>query len=251
MFSAETAWSISENPELVNGVYFFNIVQLPKPQSKSTAMSAGRNSDDGDRDDTPQLSAEALNALTEFYAGMNASDKVTIKEDWQLSQFWYSEETALKLAEECVRNTGDGGRIACISCPTLLDYLLNHDCVICERVTVTLFEYDRRFETKFAKEFVRYDYRKPLTIPQLYHNTFDLIVIDPPFLSDECLIKVAQTVRLLSRDSTTKLLICTGLVMAKLVERLFHARKCKFQPSHKHNLANEFACYTNYEAVVL
>lgn len=90
-------------------------------------------------------------------------------------------------------------------------------CVICERVTVTLFEYDRRFETKFSKEFVPYDYRKPLAIPDLYHNAFDLIVVDPPFLSDECLIKVAQTVRLLSREPATKLLICTGLIMAKLV----------------------------------
>lgn len=82
---------------------------------------------------------------------------------------------------------------------------------------VKLFEYDGRFRSKFYKEFVPYDYRKPLAIPDLYHKAFDLIVIDPPFLSDECLIKVAQTVRLLSRDSTTKLLICTGLIMAKLV----------------------------------
>uniref|UniRef100_A0A0R3RFX7 Protein-lysine N-methyltransferase n=1 Tax=Elaeophora elaphi TaxID=1147741 RepID=A0A0R3RFX7_9BILA len=198
-------------------------------------------------DDTPQLSTEARNALAEFYAEMNAADEVTIEEDWQLSQFWYSEGTASKLADECLKSIGNCGRIACISCPTLLDYLLKDD-VICGRVVVTLFEYDRRFESKFSEEFVPYDYRKPLAVPELYHNAFDLIIIDPPFLSDECLIKVAQTVRLLSRNSTTKLLICTGLIM---VERLFHAHKCKFQPSHKHNLANEFACYANYETNVL
>ncbi|EFO27047.2 N6-adenine-specific DNA methyltransferase 2 [Loa loa] len=207
--------------------------------------------DDNDSDDTPRLSAEAVNALAEFYIEMNAADKAVVEEDWQLSQFWYSEETASKLAEECMKSIGSCGRIACISCPTLLDYLLKIDCVICERVLVTLFEYDRRFERKFAKEFVAYDYREPLAIPEFHHNAFDLIVIDPPFLSDECLIKVAQTVRLLSRESSTKLLICTGLIMAKLVERLFHAHKCKFQPCHKHNLANEFACYANYETVVL
>lgn len=82
---------------------------------------------------------------------------------------------------------------------------------------VKLFEYDRRFEAKFSEEFVPYDYRKPLAIPELYHNTFDFIIVDPPFLSDECLIKTAQTVRLLSRNSATKLLICTGLNMAELV----------------------------------
>ncbi|MCP9258159.1 Protein-lysine N-methyltransferase N6AMT2 [Dirofilaria immitis] len=183
------------------------------------SLSIGHDSDydnDNDNDDMPQLSAKAMNALAEFYAEMNDTDKITIKEDWQLSQFWYSEETASKLADECIKTIGKCGRIACISCPTLLDYLLKEKCVINGHVTVTLFEYDRRFEKKFFNEFVPYDYRKPLEIPELYRNAFDLIVIDPPFLSDECLIKVSQTVRLLSCESSTKLLICTGLVMAKL-----------------------------------
>lgn len=35
------------------------------------------------------------------------------------------------------------------------------------------------------------------------------------------------------------------------VDRLFHAHKCKFRPYHKQNLANEFACYVNYEASIL
>ncbi|CAG9539743.1 unnamed protein product [Cercopithifilaria johnstoni] len=215
-------------------------------------MLTGHHPDnDNDGDDTPQLSAEAMSALAEFYAELSTADKVSVKEDWQLSQFWYSENTALKLAEECIKSVGNCGRIACISCPTLLDYLLMNDCVVHERVVVKLFEYDRRFETKFSEKFVLYDYRKPLAISELYHNAFDFIVIDPPYLSDECLIKVAQTVRLLSRDSATKLLICTGVIMEKLVQRLFHAHKCKFQPSHKHNLANEFACYTNYETAIL
>lgn len=85
---------------------------------------------------------------------------------------------------------------------------------------VTLFEYDHRFKNKFPEEFVLYDYRRPLAIPESHHNVFDLIVIDPPFLSDECLTKVTETVRLLSRESGTKLLICTGLVMERLVSFL-------------------------------
>uniref|UniRef100_A0A915PJW6 RING-type E3 ubiquitin transferase n=1 Tax=Setaria digitata TaxID=48799 RepID=A0A915PJW6_9BILA len=179
-----------------------------------------RRADDKDEDDVCQLSAETMHALTEFYADVSNVDSTTVKEDWQLSQFWYSEATALKLAEECITSVAKHGRIACISCPTLLDYLLKDDHVACGHIVVTLFEYDRRFETKFSKEFVPYDYRKPLEIPELYHNTFDLIVADPPFLSDECFIKVAQTIRLLSNGATTKLLICTGLIMAELKKKL-------------------------------
>lgn len=40
---------------------------------------------DNDSDDTPQLSAEAMNALAEFYAELNSgADKVSIREDWQV-----------------------------------------------------------------------------------------------------------------------------------------------------------------------
>lgn len=37
----------------------------------------------------------------------------------QLSQFWYSDATAEKLADEVVRAAGPQGRIALVSCPTL------------------------------------------------------------------------------------------------------------------------------------
>lgn len=48
-------------------------------------MSIGHHTDnDSDSDDTPHLSVEAMNALAEFYAEMNANDKVSIKEDWQV-----------------------------------------------------------------------------------------------------------------------------------------------------------------------
>ncbi|VDN02489.1 unnamed protein product [Thelazia callipaeda] len=214
-------------------------------------MSVSFNSDDVDDDDTPQLSAEAMHALAEFYLEMDMSSEANVEENWQLSQFWYSEETASKLSQECTTCIGYEGRIACISCPTLLDHLLKYDCIASGRVKVTLFEYDTRFATKFPEEFVFYDYRKPLEIPEFYHNAFDLIIIDPPFLSDECLIKIAQTVQFLSRFTGTKILVCTGLVMADLVKKLFNAHKCEFRPSHKHNLANEFVCYANYDVAVL
>ena len=63
-------------------------------------------------DEQPQLSAETFSALAEFYSEQNAREEqqeaartlaeagadIDWKEDWQLSQFWYSEETAVSLA---------------------------------------------------------------------------------------------------------------------------------------------------------
>ena len=72
---------------------------------------------------------------------------------------------------------------------------------------VTLLEYDRRFEI-YGDDFVFYDYNKPLELPEaLQKESFDMVIADPPFLSEECLRKTAQTIKLLAKG---KILLCTG-----------------------------------------
>ena len=95
-------------------------------------------------DDIPQLSAETFSALQEFYkeqeqkeqivnelnSSMNSgNDNPNISEDWQLSQFWYDDETALTLAKEIVRLANISGKhvsVACVSCPTLYSAIKKH-----------------------------------------------------------------------------------------------------------------------------
>lgn len=100
-------------------------------------------------DDEIALSPFALQALQQFYQeqqdqeekfkkleqiaesrfqGVQAEENTTIenveleiadfKEDWQLSQFWYDDETATKLAKEAIRIAPKGGIICCISSPS-------------------------------------------------------------------------------------------------------------------------------------
>ena len=70
-----------------------------------------------------------------------------------------------------------------------------------------LLEYDRRFEI-YREKFIFYDYNDPLNLPEgLQEGSFDLVVVDPPFLSKECLSKVAQTVKFLTKE---KVILCTG-----------------------------------------
>jgi len=72
---------------------------------------------------------------------------------------------------------------------------------------VILLEYDSRFQ-KYGEGFVQYDYRQPLDLPdRLQEGSYGLVVADPPFLSEECLSKTSQTVRLLTKD---RILLCTG-----------------------------------------
>ena len=69
-----------------------------------------------------------------------------------------------------------------------------------------LFEYDKRFAA-FGDKFVFYDYKSPLGVPKELGSSFDVVLADPPFLSDECLTKTAVTIKFLTKH---KIILCTG-----------------------------------------
>ena len=101
-------------------------------------------------------------------------------------------------------------RIACISCPTLYARLHSMNPADC---TIVCLEFDQRF-LHFGDGFVFYDYNEPVALPAQLKASFDLVVVDPPFLSEECLQKIAQTVHYLT---TKKILLCTGMSHIELV----------------------------------
>ncbi|XP_051016579.1 EEF1A lysine methyltransferase 1 [Acomys russatus] len=206
---------------------------------------------DSEDDDIPQLSSHALAALQEFYAeqkqstNLGGDDKYSvgaIGENWQLSQFWYSEDTALRLAQEAIAAAGEGGRIACVSAPSVYQKLQE---LRREHVSACIFEYDKRFAI-YGEEFIFYDYNNPLDLPgRVTSHSFDIVVADPPYLSEECLRKTSETIRFLTQG---KILLCTGAIMEEQAAQLLGVKMCKFIPEHSRNLANEFRCYTNYDS---
>lgn len=120
-----------------------------------------------------------------------------------------------------------------------------------KKFLIKLFEFDRRFQQRYNDTFIFYDYNEPLNVPSDCVHSFDYIIVDPPFLSDECFVKVAQTVRLLQKTADSKLLFCTGTVMEELLQRLLKLEKTTFCPAHKNNLANDFLSFTNYKPKTL
>lgn len=106
-----------------------------------------------------------------------------------------------------------------------------------------MLEYDRRFEVH-GSDFIFYDYNAPLKLPSDLEHTFDLVVADPPFLSEECIEKTSETIKHLAKD---KIIVCTGAIMKERVEKLLDLKQCEFQPQHRNNLANEFSCYANFD----
>ncbi len=178
----------------------------------------------------------------------------------------------LKVAKDFLdKNQSETFSIACVSCPTLYTNLysvLNNDILAKDyysRIEIKLLEFDNRFDAVFNNDinnenFIFYDYNKPLDIDSKYKNKFHLVIADPPYIAEECIIKTSMTIRYLlfnsnielNLDDCRKIIVCTGQLMKELLEKCLNLKQClNFEPRHERNLANEFRCYTNYKTFYL
>ncbi|GMT18209.1 hypothetical protein PFISCL1PPCAC_9506, partial [Pristionchus fissidentatus] len=210
-------------------------------------------------DDVPVLSADVLALVQQLQHAQQEREQQAMEgetmpeEDWQLSQFWYSEETAVKLCEEIQAACADlpeGANVALVSTPTLLPTFKKLEGFQSGRLRVKLFENDTRFGTIHPDEFVHYDYNAPLNVPSTLHAHFDFVIADPPFLAPECTKKFAETIRLIGKKEA-KIMVCTGATMEDTVVSELQAHRTPFRPGHANNLSNDFASFANYEVKTL
>ncbi|KAG0308878.1 EEF1A lysine methyltransferase 1 [Dissophora globulifera] len=165
------------------------------------------------------------------------------REDWQLSQFWYDDATSESLAREILDNTDGNSIVCCISSPTVYVKLMSMDPP--NTNNLFLLEYDSRFDV-YGRQYINYDYSKPREFPlsDELKESVDMIVVDPPFLSEECLTKTLQTVRHLLKKGG-KAVLCTGAVMLEIAKK-DGLGLTTFLPGHRNGLSNDFRCYVNY-----
>lgn len=234
-----------------------------------------------DDDDAPQLPADTLRLLQEFNTEkdsrtkkfealrdqaeddfQNSSGKLSMDmfgEDWNASQFWYTDQTAQRLAEQLLHGANEDSSIAVVSAPSVYVQLRN---ILAEETStvkpmIFLLEFDNRFEV-VGSDFIPYDFQDPLRLPPELKGKFDRIICDPPFLSEDCQAKTALTVRYLSRQWSPmsesqdglRLITCTGERMETLISKLYAnvgVKTTTFEPEHSKGLSNEFRCYANFE----
>ncbi|KAF2169594.1 hypothetical protein M409DRAFT_52125 [Zasmidium cellare ATCC 36951] len=178
-------------------------------------------------------------------------------EDWNVSQFWYTESTANLLARQLLKGCTKDSAIAVVSAPSA--YVALRNILADQDPTTTpqlcLLEYDRRFEV-VGSDFQFYDFQQPLRLPNELKGKFDRIICDPPFLSEDCQTKAALTVRFLAKkwsnegDDGLRFISCTGERMESTILRLYSkigTRTTDFDPEHSKGLSNEFRCYANFE----
>ncbi|KAL6931153.1 probable N(6)-adenine-specific DNA methyltransferase-like 1 [Hanseniaspora guilliermondii] len=187
------------------------------------------------------------------------------KEDWQLSQFWYSNETAETLARALLEGADKDTHIAIVSAPSV--YAAIKKIELQEELPtehIFLFEYDKRFEVMAGKEhFVFYDFADPENFRDDIKGTIDRLLIDPPFLNENCQTKSSVTAHsLLKHDlkSSSKSLLtnhdvekhrlisCTGERMKDIMKQVYNGIQITdFLPEHANGLSNEFRCYADFE----
>ncbi|ANB15085.1 Aml1p [Sugiyamaella lignohabitans] len=162
-----------------------------------------------DSDDELQLSASTLAALQEFQREEKARkeefEKLSAKaeedfdnvnagidafqEDWNLSQFWYDDKTANLLADELLDGANESTRIIIVSAPSVYGALSKRAKETWPTKEIYLLEYDDRFKVLAKDKFHHYDFARPLDLPKELAGSFDRILIDPPFLSEDCQTK--------------------------------------------------------------
>ncbi|KAG7863222.1 hypothetical protein KL939_000541 [Ogataea angusta] len=181
------------------------------------------------------------------------------KEDWQLSQFWYSDHTANTLADELL-DGADNETIICIaSAPSVYAAIRAREPSELPTKNIYLLEFDRRFEILSGSRYFGYfDYNQPYNVPEHLKGKCHRLLIDPPFLEVECQRKSALAAKTLLHPENNqktkkgelryKLITCTGERMADVVTSYYpDVHMTTFYPEHKNGLSNEFRCYASFE----
>lgn len=193
-------------------------------------------------------------------------------EDWQLSQFWYDETTALALANELIAAAEDIRKERQVSLATSSSSstttttttagtttaaatamknsedkdIVTIGCVSCPSVykallsvgipsglRVYILEYDKRFSI-FGDAFIYYDFNKPLTIPSVLHHACDILILDPPFLNPDCLSNFSQTVALMKKTYTSLPTVLPRILLCTGAVMLPHAKRLlQLRPTRK------------------
>ncbi|SCV69627.1 BQ2448_2647 [Microbotryum intermedium] len=169
-------------------------------------------------------------------------------EDWQLSQFWYSQAFATTLAQY-IRSLcpSTSTRVAFLCCPT--GYVgFQHTNPLPRTL---LLEYDQRFELLDPDQFVHYDIDEPEDVPQDIRGTVDIAICDPPFLNEVTNRKLAKTLKQLLKP-TSKLLLLTSTSVEHLFDQIYTKAplgpliKTDIEVGHAGGIQNNFGVWKSW-----
>jgi EEF1A lysine methyltransferase 1 len=91
---------------------------------------------------------------------------------------------------------------------------------------------------------VFYDFNRPEDLPKELHHAFELVVIDPPFITREVWQKYAEAAKLLLVEGG-HCLLSTIDENESMIKELLGANRCAFRPSIP-NLVYQYSLYASF-----
>lgn len=169
---------------------------------------------------------------------------VKIPENGDLNQYWYSKATIDAIVSEIEGSAASTGahasRVAFLSTPSLYYSVSSKEV----RGRSRVFDFDEQFSSDSG--FVKFDFHHPDSIPHAVHGQFDLVVIDPPFITEEVWLHYAAAAEILWDPVGPRRALCSTIAENReLMGRLFRAVPCPFMPSIPH-LVYQYLLYVNY-----
>jgi hypothetical protein len=178
------------------------------------------------------------------------------REDADHTQYWYSAATVARIlaaVEEPLPGAAGAAppRGAFVSTPSLF-FALSPAARLAARHAVLDLD-AAQFAAKGGEAFVRFDFRATppeAHLPAAMLGAFDVVVIDPPFITEEVWRLYAAAARALLRADGPRRVVCTTVAEnAALIAELFPgAKRTRFQPSIPH-LVYQYDLYCNWDAV--
>jgi len=161
-------------------------------------------------------------------------------EDQSMNQYWFSEKTIEFIVKQVEKH---GKKIAFVSTPSTFFSVSKEFQDNCY-----LFDYDKAFMKKH-KNALFFDFNDFSTIQP--DNTFDFIVIDPPFITEDVWTKFSNFVQLLAiknenNEIVSKILASSISENDKMLKKLLNLDAKKYKPSIPH-LVYQYNFYSNYE----
>lgn len=136
-------------------------------------------------------------------------------------------------------NSSQSLKIACISTPSVYFSLSPQT-----KESSSLFDIDESF--KRDKGFIFYDFNQPETLDSALEHTFDIAIVDPPFITREVWEKYTRAIRFLLKD-TGKMILSSIDENAAMLNELLGVEKTHYQPSIPH-LVYQYSFFTNYSS---
>ncbi|KAL7482434.1 hypothetical protein ACHAW6_008109 [Cyclotella cf. meneghiniana] len=209
----------------------------------STTYSASRNQNTRTCNAKRQTSRESESSVSGILLKNEFLRQNHEKRD--LNQYWYSKMTIDTLCD-AVRESAlisGGNRVAFLSTPSLF-FSLSRE----ERESCALFDFDTSWGT--CSGYYHYDYNDPENIQESCRGQFDLVVIDPPFISQCVWKQYAITTKLLLKGNASHVMTTTVDENAVLMAALFDCKPTLFRPSIPH-LVYQYSVFVNFPSSAL